>query len=233
MPIRQTLAQAFVEDNGLIVIEMESASDIPANWPQETVFNNFTGASYIRYNGDNNFGNPGEDEMAYQVFISNPGLYRFRWRNLIAEGTSNTDSNDSWLKIQANAYYGLKGNDSIVCPKGYDPQTNDCPTNLDGDGDVTPEGSGRDGWFKIYRSGPGEWVWSTNTSDNDSHQIYARFDQTGLYTILVSGRSANHAIDRLVMYRDDYMGDPLDTNLQESAQIDADLIFVDGFDQTL
>ncbi|WP_395373309.1 hypothetical protein [Marinicella sp. W31] len=230
MPIGQIQAQAFVEDNGLVVIQMESASNIPANWPQETTFNDFTGASYLRYDGSNNLGNPGVDQIQYLVLISNPGLYRFRWRSLIAEGTSTTDANDSWLKIEASAFYGQKGNDSIVCPKGYDPLTNDCPTSLDGDGNVTPAGSGSNGWFKIYRSGPGEWVWSTNTSDNDGHQIYARFDSTGLFTINVAGRSANHAIDRLVMYRDDYMGDPLDTNLPESARIDADIIFIDGFD---
>ena len=229
-PMASVNAQAFAEENGLIVIEMESADDIPTDWANETIESGFTGSSYLRYNGNNNFNNTGIDQMEYLILISNPGLYRFRWRNLIAEGTSTTDANDSWLKIEAHAFYGQKGNDSIVCPKGYDPDSNACPTNLDGDGNVTPNGSGNNGWFKIYRSGPGDWVWSTNTSDNDAHQIYARFNTGGLFSILVSGRSAEHAIDRLVLYRDDYMGDPLDTGLPESPQVDADLIFADGFE---
>ncbi len=221
---------AFLESDGLLVIEMETTSDSLGGWAEETSFTDYTGAAYFRYDGNNHFNNPGIDTLQYTVLIQNPGLYRFRWRSLIAEGSSNTDANDSWLKINSSAFYGLKGANSIVCPKGYDPAFNDCPVAADNDMDVTPEGSGSGGWFKIYRSGPGDWVWSTQTSDNDAHQIYARFDYPGLYTIAVSGRSKNHAIDRMVLYRSDYSGNALDTDLPESTLIDADFIFANSFE---
>ncbi len=207
---------AFMEEDGLLVIEIESIAPVPPGWAEEMEFDDFTGSSYFRYAANNQLNNPGVDLLEYPIFIQTPGRYKFQWRNLITEGTSTTDANDSWLRIRADAFYGLQGSNSIVCPRGYDPALNDCPTDLDDDGNVNPEGSGSDGWFKIYRSGPGDWVWSTNTSDNDGHRIYAQFDVPGLYLIQISGRSKDHAIDRMVLFNDDFMGDPLDIQLPES-----------------
>lgn len=221
---------AFLEQNGLIVIELESLTNIPDGWAEENEFDDISGKTYHRYNDDNEFSDPGEAQFDIYIFINNPGTYQFRWRNLIAEGSSTTDANDSWLRIIADAFYGLQGNDSIVCPKGYNPIINDCPVELDDDGNVTPEGSGRDGWFKVYRSGSGLWKWSTRTSDNDAHEIYARFDSPGLYLIQISGRSKNHAIDRIVLNEVNYPTNPLDLKLPESAQIDADIIFTNDFE---
>ncbi len=221
---------AFLEEEGLVVIEIESIAAVPTGWSEETEFEGFTGSSYFRYAANNQFNNPGVDLIEYSVFIQNPGRYKFQWRSLIAEGTSTTDANDSWLKIRADAYYGLQGSNSIVCPRGYDPELNACPVEMDDDGNVTPAGSGSDGWFKIYRSGPGDWVWSTNTSDSDGHRIYAQFNNPGLYVIQISGRSRDHAIDRMVLFSDDFMGDPLNIELTESPLVDADLIFVNGFE---
>ena len=66
-----------------------------------------------------------------------------------------------------------------------------------------PEGSTGNGWFKVYRSGgpASSWSWSTRTSDSDAHSIYADFMQAGKYELLISARSTNHAIDRLVLFR--------------------------------
>ena len=88
-------------------------------------------------------------------------------------------------------------------PKALNTAENDCSGSA-------PEGAGGGGWFKIYSSGANNWSWSTNTSDNDAHQIYARFDDPGVYNILVSARSSSHAIDRMVLYHSDYSGNPLE-----------------------
>lgn len=225
---------AFTEQGGLLVVEIESVDEVAAGWSEETEFEDYTDMSYFRYSANNQLNNPGNGLLEYPIFIQNTGLYQFQWRNLIAEGTSTTDANDSWLKIIGSAYYGQKnrsnGDVSIVCPKGYDSATNECPVDLDEDGGgVEPVGSGSDGWFKVYRSGSGDWVWSTRTSDSDAHNIFVRFDYPGIYMIQVSGRSKDHAIDRMVLYRTDYVGDPLDVKILESPWLDVDLIFMDGF----
>lgn len=199
---------AFIEENGLVVIEMESADNIPNNWETSDTYSttfspnvnnpaNATGDDFIIWQAGQSLGTPGNGLITYQVQINTPGTYRFQWRNQVGNGTNTTEHNDTWLKIEADAFYGLQSGTNFVCPKGYDPQTNDCT------GDV-PEGAGSNGWFKIYSSGANNWSWVSNTSDSDAHQIYARFDEAGTYNILVSARSSSHAIDRMVLYTDDY-----------------------------
>ncbi len=222
---------AFQAQNGLLVVETESSMTLPSGWVPETELDGFTGLSYLRYEARNQFNNPGVDILTYLIEIDMPGVYRFQWHSRITAGTSTTDANDSWLRIGSSAFYGQQGTGSIVCPKGFDPAQNDCPVALDDDGDTTPNGSGGDGWFKVYRSGPGDWIWSTNTSDNDGHQIFARFDAAGPYQLEVAGRSADHAIDRWVLYHQDYDGNPLDLSLPESPVILLEPLFADGFEQ--
>ncbi|RMG22699.1 MAG: T9SS C-terminal target domain-containing protein, partial [Bacteroidetes bacterium] len=65
-----------------------------------------------------------------------------------------------------------------------------------------PQGSGADNWFKIYMNELNTWSWITQTSDNDAHFIYARFDNPGVYTLQISGRSNGYAIDRMVLFNE-------------------------------
>ncbi|WP_232830149.1 malectin domain-containing carbohydrate-binding protein [Lewinella sp. IMCC34191] len=210
---------AFMESGGLVVIEMESAPILPGSWENAATYstgsspnlNNPTSASgddFIIWQGSQYFNNPGNGLLTYPVEITTPGVYRFQWRSQVANGTDATEHNDTWLKIEADAYYGQQGGSSIVCPVGA-PAGNDCT------GDA-PEGSSSGGWFKIYAGGANNWSWSTNTSDSDAHQIYARFDAPGTYNILVSARSSSHAIDRMVMSHSGYSGNPQSLSLPES-----------------
>jgi hypothetical protein len=191
-----SVQQGFVEQDNLLVIEMESGSPLPGNWPlQSGAYPDATGAGYLRYTGSNQFNNPGVDTIEYPIIINNPGTYRLQWRSIVGNGSNTTEHNDSWLKINADAFFAEK-NGAILCPKGFNPAVNDCKGGQ-------PNGSGSDGWFKVYRSGgqATNWSWSTNTSDNDAHQIFARFDQAGAYSILVAGRSTDHVIDRMVLFQ--------------------------------
>ncbi len=180
----------FQEVNGIAVIEAESPST-PSTWRRETASNPYTGNSYLAYRGPSAFNNPGTNVINYSVRINSPGTYRFIWRNkvgIIANTNPSTEHNDSWLKIQASNFYAQKGN-SRVYPKG----SGKTPV---------PEGAGAGGWFKIYSSGTTNWTWSTNTFDNNAHQIYAVFNNAGVYTIQVSARSQGHFIDRLILYKE-------------------------------
>ena len=194
---------AFIEQNGLVVIEMESTSSLPGSWESATTYSastspdisnlgSATGGDFIVWQGGQFLGSPGNGSISYPVKINAPGTYRFQWRSQVGNGSSSTEHNDTWLKIEADSFYGQK-NSGIVCPKGYTSAENDCTGSV-------PEGGGGGGWFKIYSSGTANWTWSTNTSDNDAHQIFARFDQAGVYNILISARSSSHVIDRMVLY---------------------------------
>lgn len=176
----------FEEQNGLLIIEAEDM-DLPADWHIKTDKAGYTGASYITWEGGDKFSTPGVGIITTKIKITKTGTYRFQWRNAVGEGTNTTEFNDSWLKFSdASDFYGQKGNDvnSRVYPKGSG------KTPL-------PEGAGSNGWFKIYTGGTTDWNWNTNTSDNDAHAIYVDFNSPGEYTMLISGRSEKHAIDRI------------------------------------
>lgn len=185
---------AFIEEDGLLVVEMESL-DAPEGWATKNDDNDAIG-SYIEWTNRNSLQVPGNGLISVKVVINNPGIYQFIWRNSIREGDSTTDANDSFLKILADDFQGFRNSDqSVVCPREQ-PASNRCEGR-------EPEGSSRNGWFKVYRSGGPAiaWIWRSSTSDSDAHSIYAEFDQAGEYEIQISARSQSHAIDRFVLFR--------------------------------
>ena len=181
----------FSEADGILVAEIESITP-GAGWSIESGTSGFTGAGYFRWTGGDQFGNPGSGITEYKIKINNPGTYHFRWHSKIMHGTKATESNDSWLRIPDAADFFAKNDTSIKYPKG----------GMFVQSDSITKGSSKDGWMKVYSSGTTSWTWSCRTSDHDPHEIYASFDTSGIYTVQISGRSNNHALDRFVMFMD-------------------------------
>ena len=197
---------AFIEENGLIVIEAESGNIVPG-WVETAI----DGANGVLAS-TNSLGGQNGGTIPYQINVSTPGVYRFDWRSFYS-GESATDENDNWLRFPNNDdvwFFGYKGNPgdeaslisnvqgeqlNVVFPKGSSRVTPE----------TTPEGSGNNGYFKIYRSGglPETYDWQARTSDNDSHNVYVWFVNAGTYTMEVSERSAGHAIDKIALYKVD------------------------------
>lgn len=46
--------------------------------------------------------------MKFSIKISTLGTYQFVWSSRIGTGSSNTEHNDSWLKIKGDDFYGEK-----------------------------------------------------------------------------------------------------------------------------
>ncbi|MEO1253422.1 MAG: hypothetical protein AAFY41_00870 [Bacteroidota bacterium] len=184
-------APVFVELEGLLLVEAE-AVDYGEGWRLVRDLSDATGSGYMRWEGENQNNNPGVGLATFNLEISTAGTYRFIWRSAVTEGDNPTEANDSWLRFpDADDYFGERNNGSIVYPKGTGKTPN-------------PNGSSKDGWFKIYRSGtPLDFKWQAKTSDNDAHDIYVTFESAGVYTMEISGRSAGHAIDKFVLYLED------------------------------
>ena len=180
----------YSEKDGIIRVEAESV--IAENdWVRSSTISGFGGIGYLLWSKQNNFSSPGDGIIRYSIKISNPGTYQFVWRSRITEGTGNTDHNDNWLRIPtASDFYAEKNNGDVVYPRG----SGKTPF---------PEGAGRNGWFKVYMNTVGRWFWYSKTSDNDPHDIFARFDTAGTYDIEISGRSVSHAIDQFVLFKTD------------------------------
>ena len=177
----------FEEKDGLVIIETESAPS-NAGWSTRTNIPEFTGSSFLAWPGPGSFGSPTDDGLPYSVKINKTGTYRFQLRSRIVEGSSNTDAYDAWLKIPLPDpvdFFAQRDN-SILYPKGSGLSPN-------------PNGSGTDGWFKVYMNQLNTWSWQARTSDNDAHDIFATFSSPGVYTIQIAGRSPGYA--------GDYVGD--------------------------
>jgi hypothetical protein len=196
-------AFVFQEENGLVIIEAESTTGY-GSWHPDTVISGYLGNNYLLYNGPDYFNSPGNSVLTYHIHVDKVGTYRFQWRSRIAKGTSNTDHNDSWLRIpDASKFYAQKSSDTLY-PHGSGMSPN-------------PDGAGANGWFKIYQNALSGWTWNTSTNDHDPYSIFAEFDSTGIYTIEISGRSNGHAIDRIVLYHSDISSaNALDLNMPES-----------------
>ncbi|MCK8524397.1 Ig-like domain-containing protein, partial [Aquimarina sp. D1M17] len=177
----------YEEQNGLVVIEAENLS-ISGNWKSKSNVSGFTGNGYLEWTGPDHFNDPGNGVISTKIRINAAGRYKFQWRSKVGEGDSPTEANDTWLKFpDASSFYAQKGSERVY-PKGSGQTPN-------------PEGAGGQGYFKVYSTGTTNWTWTTKTSDNDPHDIFVEFDSPGEYTMLISGRSKHHILDRITLNR--------------------------------
>jgi len=90
----------FVEQNGRLVVEVESAAAI-SNWQPTAAFTGYTGSAAYKWTGAGTTGarNADRGALTYHFKINTPGNYEFRWRSRIGEGTRGTEANDSWVRF--------------------------------------------------------------------------------------------------------------------------------------
>ena len=95
---------SFQEDNGLVVIEIESRPAVDG-WQLQTDVPGFTGSGYFRWEGPNLFGNPGaQGVIEYPINITNPGLYQMRFRNHRNGGIPFDQENDIWTRMDSGPW---------------------------------------------------------------------------------------------------------------------------------
>ncbi len=92
----------FMEENGLVVIEIESGS-ATGSWSEETSLSGFAGSSYTRWTGPNHFSQPGNDVFGFEFQINDPGQYHFRIHNR-HEHADSTEANDVWVRMDGGAW---------------------------------------------------------------------------------------------------------------------------------
>lgn len=194
-------------ENGILVIEAETLS-ITGDWAVGSTDAGYSGSGYIEWTGaahnnDTTFG-----RFEARLWIQTPGLYRFQMRNRVGEGTNATEHNDTWVSFpDAVDYYGTQGAataEDRVYPRplcedaGFMAQIQALPDVVEA---TCPNGTSRDGYFKVYCSGALDWKWSAHTSDSDAHDPVMRFDTAGVYTLRLAARGDHHQIDRIVIHQ--------------------------------
>lgn len=88
---------AFLPDDGLIVIELESGS-AAGSWAEETSLTGFTGSSYLTWTGPNHYSDAGNDTFGFDFWIEDAGTYAFRIHNRHDHADS-TLANDAWVRM--------------------------------------------------------------------------------------------------------------------------------------
>ena len=71
----ETAIQLFNETDSLLLVEFESV-ELGEGWAFVRNLEDATGDGYLRWEGDDHFGNPGEGLMAFSLSINHPGTYR-------------------------------------------------------------------------------------------------------------------------------------------------------------
>ncbi|PWJ39174.1 hypothetical protein [Sediminitomix flava] len=180
----------FQEQDSLILAEFEDAIFEGEDW-KLVKSDQTTGSGYMVWQGDDFLGNPGNGLATFKLNINNVGTYRFIWNSAVTKGDNGTEHNDTWLRFaDASDFYGKK-NGQRVYPKGTGKSPN-------------PNGSSKDGWFKIYRSGNDlDFKWQAKTSDNDGRDIYVVFDEPGTYLMEIAARSSWHGIDKFMLFQEE------------------------------
>ena len=185
-----TSGKLYNEKDGIVRVDIENTGATANGWTTESTLSGFEGFGYLVWTGNDNFNTPGIGIIKFSIKINSPGTYQFVWSSRITQGTSNTEHNDSWLRIAAATdFYGEKASTGErVYPKGTGKTPN-------------PEGTSANGWFKVYMNRTGEWFWRSSTNDKDPYNVFAKFDSSGVYDIEFSGRSKFHAIDQFVLFK--------------------------------
>lgn len=183
--------KVYVEKDGLVRVDIVNTG-LDNGWVTANTLAGFEGPGYLIWTGENNFNQPGNGTIKFSIQINTPGTYQFVWSSRIGIGDNRSEHNDSWLRIATAAdFFGEKASTGErVFPRGVGKMPN-------------PEGSSSNGWLKVYMNRVGEWFWRSSTNDNDPFDVFATFDNAGVYDIEISGRSNGHALDQFVLFKTD------------------------------
>ncbi len=226
---------AFIESNGLIIIEAETDFvDTAGGWnPVSDGGVDFLVAS------TNHFGNTNGQTVEYDLQISTPGVYRFHMKSDFT-GTNPTEENDTWFKVEntPDVHFFCVENGALSNTQQFLNELNDNGSttkvlyypagNAQGRPDHGNENPGNNGFFKLFRSGGGGNKWDSKTIDNNGFPVYAYFPNAGTYTLSMSERSAGHKIDRIGFTHIDIQGTGVPTGTLNGTPSNQNNSVVDG-----
>lgn len=97
-------SKVYVEDNGLVVIEMESALPV-ANWEIRQDKTDYTGTGYGFYSGPNSYGGASGAAIRFPILITSPGRYTMHFRCSNAGAERHDLNNDLWAQMNDGPTY--------------------------------------------------------------------------------------------------------------------------------
>lgn len=90
----------YLEENGIVLFDVENEEAV-GGWELKTDIEDYEGSGYFEWTAPSAFSqsSAGRGNITYHFRIQTPGNYQIRWRNYIAMGESNTEHNDSWVRL--------------------------------------------------------------------------------------------------------------------------------------
>ncbi len=115
------LAQAgpFLEENGLVVIESESIDISSTDWVIESSDAGYTGSGYMRWNGPDFFGTPGNGIIAIPFKVNSAGNYYVKLRMSHLGAPAGDQWNDVWMKMNDNGTFVKAVHPSTYIADGF------------------------------------------------------------------------------------------------------------------
>jgi hypothetical protein len=92
----------FCEEGGLVAMQIESVP-LAGDWVFESTIPSYTGSGYYRWNGADQFMNPGQGILTFNIEITTPGDYEMYWRNY-HDDPDPGEENDTWLRVDGSQW---------------------------------------------------------------------------------------------------------------------------------
>lgn len=180
---------AYIEENGLVIMESENTTSDLGLWQEETQYSNFTGDSYLQFTGNATSNGPATSPLEYRFIINKPGLYYLDMR--MARDTTNGQpsdhSNDAYVRVEGD----------------YGPGPN--PGNTHGDDAPLSMLMSN---TKFFGGNANSFVWASGNRLDPGGETNKRvaiydFKAGEEYTLVVSGRSKFFSLDRIMFRHED------------------------------
>ncbi|MEM6533056.1 MAG: hypothetical protein AAF654_10550 [Myxococcota bacterium] len=194
----------FVEVDRFVVMEAEDAFyDGPdtGNWEVKTEASDYSGRGYYQWFNPANTHGGGfiarSSQLWFNVYISTPGTYIVSVRGRINQGQNDAEHNDVWLRVGGSvadfySYRSQANEDRYSRPEDI--------ADMDGVGEGLAASRG---YLKAYNKTLGRWSYETRNVDFREANIFAVFDEPGLYNVSLAAKVRGFGIDQVVL-----IGDP-------------------------
>ncbi|MEM6394331.1 MAG: hypothetical protein AAF797_16315 [Planctomycetota bacterium] len=169
--------------DGLVVMEAESTKSDPGLWVGERELPGYSGKGYLRFTGNKPMNGPPKSPLGYRFRVDVEGLYYLHLKAGRADlGQRRDYSNDCWVRLIGDFDAG---------PNPGDQHGMDAPLEmLKKDTKFYGGALGKMGWASGNQLDPG--------GHNNKRVAVYRLKPDETYTLVVSGRSQNFCLDRIV-----------------------------------
>lgn len=171
---QSTESCTFLEKDGIVTIEMESADLSNTYWIKRTDIPGYTGSGYLEYTGGTMTGIVGHSLLTYKIHITEPGRYSFKGRSF---GLGHA-ANDIWARFPHGGVVTMYNGDST--------------------------GTKNDEWFKFMVGAQDQWYYFMKTQNHETGEtlqdVYVDFPEAGEYMVEFSGRATDFKIDRFTLF---------------------------------